>query len=158
LADADGLGMFAAIGIARGQPFNPDAHTRAILSDAAKTAYKMSRVIGFKEVVAGRSFRVYPDRRWVNPFADGTPDNPGGPLDLAWRRKADGRLDIDTRIWFFTNYYSISPGMISQQPGKGAKYMVGFTDSEGMPLSGGARYQVKLPANVPAANFWSLTL
>src|SRR6185436_2012456 len=28
----------------------------------------------------------------------------------------------DTRIWFFTDYYSISPGMISQTPGNGARY------------------------------------
>jgi hypothetical protein len=36
--------------------------------------------------------------------------------------------------------------------------MVAFTDSKGVPLSGGANYRLKLPANIPAANFWSLTL
>jgi hypothetical protein len=48
--------------------------------------------------------------------------------------------------------------MISQIPGKGAKYMVGFTDSTGKPLSPATNYRLKLPPNVPAANFWSLTL
>jgi len=158
LADPDWLGMLAAIGIVKGQPFEPDAATRAILDKAAKTGYKMSRVIGFEEVVNNRDFRVYPDRRWINPIADGTPENPGGPFDLSWRRTAGGYLDLDTRIWFFTNYYSISPGMMSRIPGKGAKYMIAFTDSKGVPLSGGASYRVKLPANIPAANFWSLTL
>jgi hypothetical protein len=158
LADPDWLGMLAALGIVKGQPFTPDAHTREILDRAAKTAYKMSRVIGFEETVNGRSFRVYPDRHWVNPVADGTPANPGGPFDLAWRRKEGGYLDLDTRIWFFTDYYSISPGMLSQIPGKGAKYMIGFTDSEGTPLSGGNNYRLHLPPNIPAANFWSLTL
>jgi hypothetical protein len=158
LADPDGLGMLAALGIVKGQSFEPDAHTRGILDLAARTAYKMSRVIGFEEVVSGRSFRVYPDRRWLNPIADGTPENPGGPFDLGWRRKAGGYLDLDTRIWFFTDYYSISPGMISQTPGKGAKYMIAFTDSEGAPLSGGASYRLSLPPNIPAANFWSVTL
>jgi len=158
LAEPDSLGLLASIGIIKGQPFKPDAHTREILDRAAKTAYKMSRVIGFQEAVGGRDFRVYPDRRWINPIADGTPENPGGPLDLAWRRKAEGYLDLDLRIWFFTDYYSISPGMISQIPGKGAKYMIAFTDGGGTPLSGGANYQVNLPANIPAANFWSVTL
>jgi len=158
LADPDWLGMLASLGIVKGQPFNPDAATRAILDRAAKTGYKTSRVIGFEDVVSGRSFRVYPDRRWVNPIADGTPSNPGGPFDLSWKRTAGNYLDLDTRIWFFTDYYSISPGMISQIPGKGAKYMVGFTDSSGTPLSGGASYRLKLPPNIPAANFWSLTL
>jgi hypothetical protein len=101
---------------------------------------------------------VYPDRRWVNPVADGTPQKPGGPFDLGWRRVADGHLDLDTRTWFFTNYYSISPGMLSQIPGKGAKYMIGFTDATGVPLSGGNSYRVNLPPKIPAANFWSLTL
>lgn len=158
LADADGLGMLASIGIIKGQPFNPDEHTRNILDKAAKTAYKMSRVIGFQDSVGGRSFRVYPDRRWTNPIADGTPSNPGGPFDLAWKRNASGYRDLNTRIWFFTDYYSLSPGMISQIPGKGAKYMISFTDSKGVPLSGGSDYKLSLPANIPAANFWSVTL
>jgi hypothetical protein len=158
LADPDWRGMLAAIGIVKGRPFKPDAQIRAILDRAAKTGYKMSRVIGFEETVSGRSFRVYPDRRWVNPVADGTPKIPGGPFDLAWRRVAGGHLDLDTRIWFFTDYYSISPGMLSQIPGQGAKYMVGFTDSKGVPLSGGANYRITLPPKIPAANFWSVTL
>jgi hypothetical protein len=158
LAESDSLGMLASIGIVKGQPFNPDAHTREILDRAAKTAYKMSRVIGFQEAVGGRDFRVYPDRHWVNPIADGTPANPGGPLDLSWKRKSGGYLDLDLRIWFFTDYYSISPGMISQIPGKGAKYMIAFTDSEGTPLSGGGTYRLNLPPNIPAGNFWSVTL
>jgi len=158
LASSDGLGMLASIGIIKGQPFNPDAHTRQILDRAAKTAYKMSRVIGFQSTVSGRSFRVYPDRLWINPIADGTPANPSGPFDLGWRRKAGGYLDLDTRIWFFTDYYSFSPGMISQIPGKGAKYMIGFTDSEGTPLSGDSSYRINLPPNIPAALFWSVTL
>jgi hypothetical protein len=158
LADPDWLGMLAAIGIVEGQPFTPDAPTRGLLDRAAQTAYKMSRVVGFEEIVSGRTFRVYPDRRWVNPIADGTPANPGGALDLAWRRTAGGYLDLDARIWFFTDYYSISPGMLSQTPGKGAKYLVAFTDSTGTPLSGGASYRVTLPPNIPAANFWSVTL
>jgi len=158
LAGPDMLGMLAAIGIVKGQPFQPDAQTRAILDRAAKTGYKMSRVVGFEETVSGRSFRTYPDRRWVNPFADGTPSNPHGPFDLSWRRTAGGYLDLDTRIWFFTDYYSISPGMLSQIPGKGAKCMVACTDSAGTPLSGGSSYRLKLPPNIPAANFWSVTL
>src|SRR6202008_836084 len=53
LAGPDWLGMLAAIGIVKGQPFNPDAHTREILDRAAKTGYKMRRGIGFEEKVSG---------------------------------------------------------------------------------------------------------
>lgn len=158
LADPDWRGMLASIGIVQGQPFNPDAHARTILDLAAKTAYKTSRVIGFEDAVGGRSYLVYPDRRWLNPFADGTPSNPGGALNLAWDRVAGQYLDFGARIWFFTDYYSISPGMISQIPGKGAKYMIAFTDSDGSPLVGEKNYKLNLPPNIPAANFWSVTL
>ena len=158
LADPDSLGMLAALGIVKGQPFAPDARSRAILDAAARTAYKMSRVIGFKEEVSGRSLRMYPDRRWVNPMADATAEKPAGPFDLGWRRADGGYLDIDTRIWFFTDYYSVSPGMLSQVPGKGAKYMIAFTDANGVDLSGGSDYRLTLPADIPAANFWSVTL
>ena len=158
LAGSDWLGMLAAIGIVKGQPFTPDAHTRAILDQAAKTAYKTSRVIGFEEKVSGKSYRMYSDRRWLNPFADGTQANPTGTLNLAWENVAGGFLDLDARIWMFTDYYSLSPGMVSKNPGKGAMYVIAFTDSDGTPLAGGSNYRLKLPANIPAANFWSVTL
>ena len=67
-------------------------------------------------------------------------------------------MDLDARAWMFTDYYSISPGMVSQIPGKGAKYMIGFTDGAGTPLSGASSYRVNLPPKIPAANFWSVTL
>ena len=126
LAGPDWLGMLAAIGIVKGRPFTPDAHAREILDQAAKTAYKTSRVIGFEQVVGGISYRIYPDRHWANPFADGTPSDPSGPLNLAWTNTAGGYLAIDARINFFTNYYSISPGMLSIRPGKGANYLIAF--------------------------------
>jgi hypothetical protein len=158
LAGPDWLGMLAAIGIIKGKPFTPDAHTREILDRAAKTAYKTSRVIGFEEVVGGLSYMVYRDRHWTNPFADGTPSNPSGAVDTSWVYNAGGYLALDSRINFFTNYYSISPGMFSYTPGKGANYLMAFTDGEGKPLSGATNYRLSLPPNIPAKIFWSVTL
>jgi len=158
LAGPDWLGMLAAIGIVKGQPFTPDARTREILDQAAKTGYKTSRVIGFEGKVSGKSYRMYSDRRWLNPFADGTPANPTGTLNLAWENVAGGYLDLDARIWMFTDYYSLSPGMVSKIPGKGAMYVIGFTDSDGTPLVGASNYRLNLPPNIPAAMFWSVTL
>jgi hypothetical protein len=158
LAESDSMGLLASLGMIKGQPFTPDARTREILDRAAKTAYKMSRVIGFEEVLNEGSLRVYADRRWVNPLDNVTPPGPRNILDLSWKNTAGGHLDLDARIWFFTNYYSVSPGMLSKIPGKGAAYMIAFTDGAGVPLSGGSSYSLNLPANIPAANFWSVTL
>jgi len=158
LAGPDWLGVLAAIGIVKGKPFTPDAHTREILDQAAKTAYKTSRVIGFEEVVGGLSYIVYPDRQWTNPFADGTPSNPSGAMNTSWVNTTGGYLALDSRINFFTNYYSISPGMFSYTPGKGANYLIAFTDSKGKPLSGDNNYRLSLPPAIPAKIFWSVTL
>ena len=149
LAGPDWLGMLAAIGIVKGEPFNLDARTREVLDRAAKTAYKMSRVIGFDPEIRGFSAKVYPDRQWLNPMRDGTPQNPSGALNLAWENTAGHFLELDRRIWMFTDYYSLSPGMISQNPGKGAKYAITFTDSTGTPLSGGSSYKINLPPTFP---------
>ncbi len=158
LAGPDSRGMLAALGIIKGQPFTPDAHSREILDRAATTAYKMSRVVGFYETLDGGSLKVYADRHWINPLDNVTPPGPLTAKDLTWKNLAGGYLDLDARIWFFTNYYSVSPGMLSKIPGKGAMYMMGFTDGTGVPLSGGSDYRLNLPANIPAANFWSVTL
>ena len=119
----------------------------------------MSRVVGFQSNVSGTSYVVYPNRHWLNPMADGTPDNLTGSFsDSQWTKRDGNYTDLNARIWFFTDYYSLSPGMISQTAGKGAKYGIAFVDSENNPLSGDNNYRLNLPANIPAANFWSVTL
>jgi hypothetical protein len=158
LAGQDWLGMLASLGIKKGVAFNPDAHTKTILDQAAKTAYKTSRVIGFEEVLNGASLRIYPDRRWLNPMDNITPPSPQTAMDLAWTNIAGGYREFDPRIWFFTNYYSVSPGMLSKIPGKGAAYLIAFTDADGNPMLGADNYSLHLPANIPAAIFWSVTL
>ena len=158
LASADGLGLLANVGIIAGRPFEPDAKQRAILDAAAKTAYKTSRVIGMKPEIGGRNHRVFKDRKWVNPINNITEPGAEKTLDLTWRNKAAGFYEIESRVWMFTDYYSLSPGMVSLTPGKGAFYVIAFEDADGAPLSGDAAYKVTLPPDVPAKLFWSLTL
>ena len=158
LAGPDGLGLLATVGLIAGRPFEPDAPTRAILDAAARTAYKMSRVIGLSEEVNGQSLRIWPDRRWTNPANNAAEPGPDKTIDLTWRNKAGGFVDIERRVWMFTDYYSISPGMVSLTPGKGAFYAIAFNDAAGKPLAGDAFYKVTLPPDVPAKLFWSLTL
>jgi hypothetical protein len=94
---------------------------------------------------------MYSDRRWINPMDNVTPPSPRTTMDLSWMNVAGGYRALDARIWFFTDYYSVSPGMLSKIPGKGAAYMMGFTDGAGEPLVGGNNYRLHLPPNVPAA-------
>lgn len=72
-------------------------------------------MIGFEQVVGSLSYMVYPDRNWVTPMADGTPAKPSGVFNLSWINAAGGYLALDSRINFFTNYYSISLGIEANQ-------------------------------------------
>jgi hypothetical protein len=153
MANADWRGMLAGIGIVKGQPFAPDAHAKAIFDDAAKTAFKMSKVLAFDVILAKSAARIYPDRQWTTPilgaYAKGGPD-----VDLEFLWRSGTFRDLDSRVNYFTNYYSISPGMLSKVPEKGAGYLIGFRDSAGRLYSGDKSYRLHLPADF----FWSLTL
>ncbi len=158
LAGTDGMGFLAALGIVKGQPFNPDAKTREILSKAAMTAYKTSRVIGLAEAVGGHDFHIFKDRQWVNPVNNARTNFRSPLWDLSFTSVEQPFVNIDARTWFFTDYYSISPGMVSMSPGKGAFYMIAFKDADGQWLDGEHSYTVRLPKDIPAGLFWSLTL
>ena len=45
-----------------------------------------------------------------------------------------------------------------RRPGRAVARAPTFTDGAGAPLSGGSNYRLNLPANIPAGNFWSVTL
>ena len=158
LADPDWLGMLEGIGIATDRAFNLDDKTRAILDAAAKTAYKTSRVIGFEGEINNADLRVYADRKWLNPINNLNSRWPKSATDLSFRARTGGYRALDARTWFFTDYYSISPGMVSMTPGNGAFYMIAFEDADGAPLVGDQNYVVNLPKDIPAELFWSVTL
>ena len=118
----------------------------------------MSRVIGLEGGVDGADYRVYPDRKWLNPVNNMNSRWPNSAADLSFLVRGTGYRGLDARIWFFTDYYSISPGMVSMTPGKGAFYMIAFEDADGDPLVGEQSYVVNLPKDIPAELFWSVTL
>jgi hypothetical protein len=157
-ADVDWRGMLAAIGIVKGQPFKPDARTKAILDNAAKTAFKTTKVLAFDifptQVSAAR---VYEDRQWTNPLL-GNYSKAGPELNLEWLWRTGSFRDLNARVNFFTNYYSMSPVMARRTPGPGAAYLIGFRDSSGTLLAGNKNYRLHLPAGIPVADFWSLSV
>lgn len=158
LADPDWFGMMAGLGIVKGQPFKPDARTKEIFTKAAQTGYKTSRVIGMEMKMGDVDLRIYPDRQWVNPVNNLSSRWPDALNDLSFTDRKHGFRNLDARVWMFTDYYSISPGMVTMTPGKGAFYMVAFKDADGNWLDGQNSYTLRLPKDIPAALFWSVTL
>ena len=136
------VGLFASIGIKKGEPFAPDPRMKRILTEAAAVGNASARAITFAP--RDRDLYFYPDRQWNSPFNGGSHDF----MD-------HGERTLDRRTYF--HYYAtvITPSMVAPQVGTGSTYAVGTRDSQGRYLDGGQTYKVTLPSPVPASNFWS---
>jgi len=138
-------GMAASLGIIKGQPFQPDARMKALLNTAADVAFKMAAVDDYDSRYPNKL--IYPDRKWEVGFLGGSP---------VFRK--DSYLDFDAMISYFHKAFATSNAMVLEMPGKGSQYLVGLRDADGDYLSGGTSYHLHVPANVPAANYWSVVL
>jgi hypothetical protein len=136
------VGLFAAVGIKKGQPFNPDARMKKILTEAVAVGNATARALTFAPRKASVYF--YPDRKWSSPFAG-----------MSYQFMDNGERVLDDRIFFHYLATGITPAMAAPQVGTGSVY--GFTaqDANGDYLDGGKTYSVTLPGPVPANNFWS---
>jgi hypothetical protein len=138
-------GMMASLGIVKGESFQPDERMRDILAAGAETGIKMAAALRFGDFLPGTLY--YPDRQWHNVL---------NVFDVEF--KEDSFLNVDARVGMFIIGYSISPAMVMNMVGKGSKYPFAYRDADGAYLSGSSAYRLHVPANVPAANFWSVTL
>jgi len=138
-------GMMASLGIVKGKPFNPDEKMKEILSKGALVGMNMAQALRFGDKLQGTKY--YDDRQWNNVL---------NVLDVEF--KQESYLDMDARVGMFIIGYSISKGMVMNMVGKGSKYPFAYRDADGDFLSGGTSYKLPIPANVPALNFWSVTM
>ncbi|SHG30796.1 Uncharacterized conserved protein [Kaistia soli DSM 19436] len=143
--DPDKVGLFASIGIRKGQPFAPDARMKAILTDAVAVGNATART----NLVDSRDprTRFYPDRQWFTPFVGGSYQF----LDGAERL-------LDAQMMFFYYATGITPAMSFAKVGSGSAYAGSFKDAKGDALDGGKTYKVTLPGPVPAKEFWSFVV
>jgi hypothetical protein len=138
------LGMAAYVGIEKGKPFKPDAHTVQILERAAKDAQEY--LIQITNSVG-----------WVP--AEGQPGWTRFNLhkeDIAKGRlyvyeNADGTIDYQRRAAI--DYWAyVMPAVL----GSGTMYNVAFVDAEGRPIESTRNYRLRMPKDFPARDFWSV--
>jgi hypothetical protein len=143
LFGAEQLGRLAALGIRKGQPFNPDARMRRIFDQGARLGVAMSRAI----VYASREpdIRYWPDRHWEKMFLHNT------------TFERDGVNDIDARTLWHYQAIVVSPNLVSTTPGAGTAYLTTFRDSKGRYLDGGKNYRLRVAANPPVKRFWAVS-
>jgi hypothetical protein len=142
-SDPTTLGLFASIGIVKGQPFNPDARMKAILADAANIGAVTARAIAFK--IRSPEAYFYPNSAWRLPFFGG------------YRFEVSpGVSNLDGAIFFYYIATGVTPAMEEKMVGLGSQYPWACLDSKGNPFDGGKTYRLRLPANIPVKDFWSV--
>ena len=138
------VGLFAAIGIRKGQPFAPDARMTKILTEAVALGNAAAR--SFLWAPRDKRVFIYPDRQWLNPFVGGS-----------YLFMDGAELMLDVRSTFFYYATGITPAMADAKPGTGSAYAGVFRDKDGNYFDGGKTYKITLPGPIPANNFWSFT-
>lgn len=146
--DDETRGLLAAIGIHKDVPFAPDERMRGLLQDAAAVGNATARAIAFR--TRDPEAFIYPDRNWMTGFVGG---------DFRWLRDGGrGGRHLDARTLFFYIATVNTPAMAWEMVGVGSQYAGAMVDSTGEALDGGATYRLRLPAGVPAKDFWSVVV
>ncbi|MEW4486581.1 DUF1254 domain-containing protein [Thalassoglobus sp. JC818] len=161
--DVELSGQLAAIGIVKGQEFKPDDRLKSILTEAAALGTATGRSLNWRFAVSHPDWAYYPNSQWGNMLFEGgaffeTPPPMFTKSGMFEPLPATGARTLDSRTAFYYAYTLDSPGMIMRIPRVGSQYLMCFLDPEGTPFDGGKTYKVTLPANIPAAAFWSFTL
>jgi hypothetical protein len=129
------------LGIERGQPFEPDATTRRILNEA------MAEAKAILEESYDKLPPFYPDGRWFFPITDEMHQNVMSFFHTPDSYPIDARGCVYT-IAFFS----------AKHVGQAQYYLMATHDKDGQPLVGDASYRLRVPANAPAKQYWSMTV
>lgn len=136
------LAQLRFLGIEKGKPFAPDARQKKLLEEAA--------VVGEAMAKANTS-----DKRVEPAFWSGT--HWKHALVVSVDQRMPGYDQLDERAAWFYEAVVVSKGMLTQTPGVGQRYIASYKDRDGQWLSGGNHYQLHVPPNPPATQFWSVT-
>jgi hypothetical protein len=138
--------LLAPLGIGADRPFAPDARQQAVLEKAAIVGEATAKAIAFRKRIPGMRYR--PDTHWeylIAPGFDNAQDVPGGTL-------------FEERTAFFYEVTGTSAAVLTRTPGVGAAYLAAYYDAKAAPFDGARSYRLRVPADVPARLFWSVTL
>jgi hypothetical protein len=134
----DALGT---IGIEKGQPFAPDAATRAALAASAVEAHAYLEAMydeGWGSFYEGSQWRTAAAPALAAAAQSGYTLADAYPLDLRG-----------------LSYSFAFVGL--KRLGTGQFYLLALDDGDGIPLDGAATYRLSVPADVPVEQYWSVT-
>lgn len=141
------LGILETLGIAHGRKFEPDARMREILTAAAKKGRAMAEVVAWHPRVPEKSLYPYKGSPWKRIFISADPTF-----------RTPNYLAVDQLARYGFEAIGTSKSMTVAAPGQGSQYISVYQDENGQWLTGDNSFTINLPKDIPAANFWSLTV
>jgi len=138
------MAMLKPLGIEKGKPFRPDQRQVRILTDAAFVGEAMARANAYQKRF--ENSLIWPDRRWEMSLGFDPGNEPAfaTPLD-------------EYASWFY-EAVTATKAMATKVPGVGQAYLESTKDANGDWLDGGKTYRLKVSGDVPAQQFWSVTI
>jgi hypothetical protein len=138
------MGMLATIGIEPGKPFNPPEKYKAAMEKGIVDAYYYMQNLDTKLFASNL---YWPDRHWSFVMV---PDAQRG-----FEFVNNDAVEVDKRAaaWFSFTFY---PKVLTDRAG--TVYLAPIADSRGRPLEAGKTYKLRVPKDMPAKQFWSLTM
>jgi hypothetical protein len=139
------MAMLRPLGIMPGEKFNPNAEQKAIFAEAAIVGEAMARANSYEKRFEGA--RVWKGKYWEKSLFLTDTDQ-----DL------DTHTQLDERASWFYEAIGVTDGMMGKIVGAGQEYLEAQKDSDGDWLNGGKNYMLRIPANAPVKQFWSVTV
>lgn len=137
------MGMLASIGIERGKPFTPDAKLQKALRAALADARGLME--GYFRTPGRALDPWWPGSHW------GAPSSNVMKKANAFTFETDEALWLDARAGGLFYWATFAPKKL----GGSSFYLMGLRDSGGELLNGHSIYRLRVPAQVPARDFWS---
>lgn len=141
--DKPWLAMLEPLGIVKGKEFNPTERQKKILLQGAALGELMAR-----------NNQVNP--RYTEPYWEGTYWYKS--FDFLTAQETDSKVQLDERATWYYEAVGSTEGMVNPVPGKGQVYMTSKRDKNGDLLRADKTYKLRIPKDVPVAQFWSVTL
>jgi hypothetical protein len=135
------IDQLKSIGIEKGQPFKPDDKTKAILTDAIGEAHALLEA----RYDAGMP-EYNPGIRWTLPAM---PDLIGSYKTSYGDPNA---YPVDSRGLGYTYAF-----VGIRNLGAAQFYLISIKDKDGKPYEGNRTYRLRVPANAPVKDYWSVT-
>jgi len=149
MLDDETKGLFASIGIKKGEEFNPTEREKRILTDAVAIANAAARSNNYYPTGDLKMVYFYKDvpTEWVMAYPDKN----------VYFNYEHG-FNTDARVFFHYTYTAVTPSMATPHEGRGSDYCITFKDANHKAFDGSKTYKIHLPPNVPIADFWALTI